>query len=267
LAADHTDEGTVGAADGVSYYQSGAGSNGLLILPDVWGWNGGRVRAIADDFAKKGLNVWIPKILPAFEGGTDDDGLPPAFNIGERGAELGPLLKGSWNSDVVMPNVMKIVDAMRASGVKKFGAIGFCYGGWIGMKLSSKVGSDEMVCGASPHPSMHIESGVLGRDVVELAKANQCPWALYPTGEVGKPGADGEMYDADHDFYKALETRFPGKNRTKRFSSQVHGFVVRGSIKDGNFKAGDGDSVKVAVQECLADITAYFALHRLCAEN
>jgi len=56
-------------------------------------------RAIADELAKQGLNVWVPKVLAPFEGGTDGDGLPPDFDIAKRGSELGPLISSSAVSD------------------------------------------------------------------------------------------------------------------------------------------------------------------------
>lgn len=75
--------------DGTEIYtsgQPGAGKNGVLIVPDIYGWNGGRVRAIADQFAEAGYYSVVPKILqPAFEGGTDGDGLRGDFDFNTRG--------------------------------------------------------------------------------------------------------------------------------------------------------------------------------------
>ena len=57
---------------------SGMPSAALLLCPDVWGWNGGRMRAIADSLAKEGYAVAVPKLLtPASNGGTDGDALSP----------------------------------------------------------------------------------------------------------------------------------------------------------------------------------------------
>lgn len=154
LAAEHEDEGSVRSMDGVPFYQVGTGQTGLLILPDIWGWNGGRTRAIADMFAKKGLSVYVPKLLESLEGGTDGDGLPPNFALKERMSEVGPLFKGAWNQTVTVPKALKVVNAMKAAGIKKMGLLGFCYGGWVGCHLSKDV---KFVCAASPHPSHHIE--------------------------------------------------------------------------------------------------------------
>lgn len=254
LAADHNDQGKVGSADGVEYYQVGSGSAGVLLLPDVWGWNGGRTRALADDLAKAGLNVWVPKLLPAYQGGTHGDGLPPAFNVMERGDELGPLIGGDWNPAQVIPKCKKILKAMDAAGIKKKASLGFCYGGWIGIKLSAEF---DFVCGASAHPSVHLE-GMIGGDPVALGKASKCPFAFYPAGVKGQEGSDPEIYDADGALFQALEAKFKGKNETKRFSTMYHGFVLRGNIKADEFNAGVGDEVKLKVQECVDDIVRFF---------
>mmetsp|Transcript_83575 Transcript_83575/g.165872 ORF Transcript_83575/g.165872 Transcript_83575/m.165872 type:complete len:397 (-) Transcript_83575:215-1405(-) len=250
LAADHTDEGTVRSVDGISYYQIGSGPNGLLFCPDVWGWNGGRTRAIADDFAKMGVSVWVPKLLPAFEGGTDGDGLPPSYDIKNR-TDLPDLFKGEWNQDKVVPKLLSVIKAMKSAGVKKIGLIGFCYGAWVGMYLAKEA---DLVGCASPHPSIHIE-GLFERDPAEIAAESKCPWALFPAG-VAADGGDSDTYDAEGALFQALESKFPGKNVTKRFESVPHGFVPRGAIKE--HAAGTGDEVKKAVQECVTALCEFF---------
>ena len=83
---------------GVEAYSAGTlGPSGraILICPDIWGWDSGRLRNIADHLAEAGYLVVVPKILqppcvtfhgraialyPQFcrlEGGTDGDALPP----------------------------------------------------------------------------------------------------------------------------------------------------------------------------------------------
>ena len=58
---------------GVDYYESGTGTKeAILIIPDVWGYNSGRTRSIADMLAAEGYYVVVPKLLtPCLEGGTD----------------------------------------------------------------------------------------------------------------------------------------------------------------------------------------------------
>lgn len=262
LQADHTDEGTVRSIDGISYYQVGSGANGLLFCPDIWGWNSGRTRAIADDFAKKGVSVWVPKVLPALEGGTDGDGLPPTFDVTKRGAELGPTFKGDWNQEKVVPKLLTIVKAMKSAGVKKIGLVGFCYGAWVGMYVAKEV---ELVGCAAPHPSVHMEE-MMGRDSAALAAGSKCPWALFPCGDPDA-GGDGAMYDAEGDLFKKLEEKFPGKNVTKRFSKMAHGFSTRGAIKEGQFMPCSGPDVQAAVTEILTDICEFFCRRGLMQQD
>lgn len=245
LAADHVDEG-------VGVYHVGSGAAGLLIIPDVWGWNSGRTRAFADDFARKGLSVWVPKMLTAFEGGTDGDGLPPSFNPAERGAELGALFAGAWGPEAVMPKVLQVVGMMRASGVTKFGVLGFCYGGWIGFHLSKIISSDVMVCGAVPHPSVHIESRI-GKDALKLTEEVQCPWILFPCGELGGAGADPDMYDAPEgpSIKQILEEKFPGQSVVQRLPGAFHGFTTRAP-------ASAGPEMMALIQKTMDDAYAFF---------
>jgi len=269
LAADHKDEGTEGETDGLQYYHVGSGANGLLWVPDVWGWNGGRTRALADELAKKyKLNVWIPKILqPKFEAGTHDDALPPDFDPAKRFGELfekgklAPGGGGEWGPKTVIPKCKTLIDAMKKDGVSKFGLVGVCYGAWIGMHLSKEISGEELVCCATPHPSaFQLESGT-GGDPGKLVSEQKCPWAFYPAGDLAGEGADPAAYDDDGDLMKALEKVFPGKNRSLRFKEMKHGFVTRGAIAGGSnvFKAGEGDAVKTACQTCIEDMVDFFS--------
>lgn len=65
-------------ASGFELYRSGSAAEtkkAVLIIPDVWGWNSGRTRNIADMFAEAGYLAVVPKILaPGLKGGTDGDG-------------------------------------------------------------------------------------------------------------------------------------------------------------------------------------------------
>lgn len=248
LAADRDkDDGIIGDADGVSYYQIGSSEVGILVISDVWGWNSGRVRAIADYISKeKGVSLWIPKILAPFEGGTSGDGLPPDFNMMERRSELFPLFAGDWNPKVVVPMCHKVIEKMKLAGVNKMGCLGFCYGGWLCFHLSKEV---DFVCGASPHPSVHIE-GLVGGDPGALAAEVRCPFALFPCG-VASEGGDPDMYDPQGAVFTSLEAKFPGQNVTERYSTVKHGFTTRGDLGD--------EAVKRTVPECINKILEFFA--------
>lgn len=81
LAPDYTFTGkTHTLADGVEFYEAGSPSlkKAVLLIPDIFGWNGGRTRNIADWLAEEGYYTVVPKLLvPAVDGGTDGDGKSP----------------------------------------------------------------------------------------------------------------------------------------------------------------------------------------------
>lgn len=70
---DYSCKGTEGTlSSGLEYYSVGEavdGGNAIIIIPDVWGWDGGRTRRIADFLAGSFNFVIVPKLMiPAFEG-------------------------------------------------------------------------------------------------------------------------------------------------------------------------------------------------------
>jgi dienelactone hydrolase len=81
---------------GQELYMTGSAAEskkGVLIIPDVYGWNSGRTRHIADMFAEANYLAVVPKLLaPGLKGGTDGDGLYPSFSFATDGAEFGPFM-------------------------------------------------------------------------------------------------------------------------------------------------------------------------------
>lgn len=103
---------------------------GLLVLPDIYGWNGGRIRNIADAFSSKGYFCVIPKLLvPCLDGGdgTDGDGFPPDFDLKERGEDFKPYMV-QFPYAVLVPKVLRGLSLLGAQ--ERIGVIGFCWGGW-----------------------------------------------------------------------------------------------------------------------------------------
>jgi hypothetical protein len=78
LAPDYTAVGKITAlSEGVEFYETGSSSskNAVIVIPDIFGWNGGRTRNIADYLADQGYYTVVPKLLsPPIGGGTDGDG-------------------------------------------------------------------------------------------------------------------------------------------------------------------------------------------------
>ena len=168
LAAVPTTVGSLKESNGVEFYETGAASSAAIILfPDVWGWNSGRTRALADAFAGGGYRVYVPKLLaPPLEGGTDGDGLPPDFDLGSRMEEfMGWVKTVKW--DGIDSKVNALLAYAKAEGATSLGVVGCCWGGWACFETSAM--SDDVKVGVIFHPSCHIVAAH-GGEVHALAK-------------------------------------------------------------------------------------------------
>jgi len=129
------------------------------MISDIFGWNSGRIRIIADMFSEKtNTLVVIPMLLvPPYEGGTDGDGLPPDFNMMTRFMEATGWMKTiSWE-ETVKPRLSGIHSILLKKGGDsiKISLMGFCWGGWaLSKMLSEPELFTNITCGMTPHPSV-----------------------------------------------------------------------------------------------------------------
>jgi dienelactone hydrolase len=131
----------------------------MIMIPDIWGWNSGRLRTIADLFSEKtNTLVVIPVLLvPPFEGGTDGDGLPPNFDMNTRGGDFVPWIKTITWEEIVKPRLRGIHSILLKKGGDsiKISLMGFCWGGWVVSKMLCEPElSRNITCGMIPHPSV-----------------------------------------------------------------------------------------------------------------
>ena len=83
LASDYATVGSVVSLPTCDFYASGKASSqkAVILIPDVFGWNAGRTRNLADWFGEAGYFAIVPKLLaPGLQGGTDGDGLFPGWD-------------------------------------------------------------------------------------------------------------------------------------------------------------------------------------------
>lgn len=119
-------------ASGLELYCAGDASStkkGVLLLPDIWGWNSGRIRNVADMFASVGYFAVIPKLMvPCLEGGTDGDALYPSFDLSNADdmAKFGPYFS-QFDWDVMGPKITETTEYLKAQGMEKLAVYGFCW--------------------------------------------------------------------------------------------------------------------------------------------
>ena len=247
LQSDGSSKGAKNKVGECEFFECNSkGSKKLLMLPDVWGWDSGRIRLLADHFAEIGdFHVVIPKILssPPFEGGTDGDALPPNFDMGSRRSEFMEWIKGQPFT-MQQPLLKSMVNYLRNDNADaKIYLIGICWGAYA---MAEVLASEELctnVCkGVGMHPSVGI-AGVYGLNDEEIVKGNlmKVPVLWCPTKN-------------DSDDYRTggkLLAASPEGSDFIDFPTVTHGFFTRGDSKE--------EEVAKNVEKAVTDILAFFA--------
>eukprot|EP00047_Mylnosiga_fluctuans_P004838 m.236847 g.236847 ORF g.236847 m.236847 type:complete len:310 (+) comp13044_c0_seq1:69-998(+) len=230
--------------DGLEFYESGtAGNKAVILIPDVWGWDSGRVRAVADLLAENGYYALVPKLLiPNLEGGTDGDGLPPSFDFGTRGAEFGPYIKQiTWAA--LKPKIGSLLQHLESVHTPSTGLFGFCWGGWALFHACADF-PGKFAAGVIFHPSVHLEDFVYGGSSKALAERVHTPVLLMPVS------ADPDMYRPGGHVIEALKANNAASETTTDFAAQQHGFSIRGDISNPDTKAAVEGALQKALEYC-----------------
>ena len=180
--------------DGIHVYVAGKaidnspqGASAIILIPDVWGWNGGRTRAIADLLvdSKVADYVVVPKLLvPPLDGGTDGDGLPPGFDLRTRGSEFLAWIQGRFDwSTTLKPTMHSVMKFTKAQGATRIGVLGYCFGAMVSTLIAAEEPS--VCCMVISHPSLHFFQKAWGGPPPEAmaAKASHVPTLVQPAGD------------------------------------------------------------------------------------
>ncbi|KAI9023465.1 Alpha/Beta hydrolase protein [Hyaloraphidium curvatum] len=245
LKADYATKGKTGTLpSGLEVYTTGPADakKAILMIPDVWGWNSGRLRGIADNYGDGGYRVMVPKLLtPPFEGGTDGDALPPDFDIENRMNDLVGYLQ-NFKFPELKAKIKACLEALKAGGAEKIGMVGYCWGGWVIAHTAGDADLKPHVNAAAIfHPSIHLEDFVFGGNAAELLGKSSAPMLFCPAEN------DPPVYLEDGPYYKALKAVQPA-TEVIAFKGVKHGFVNRADI--GNMASPE---VKAAVEKAVED--------------
>ncbi len=248
LKSDTSNSGECKQIESVEFYEVGGGSTSsgkaVLILSDVWGWDSGRVRALADHFSKElDALVVIPKLLsePAFEGGTSGDALPPDFDMPGRRVEFVEWMKTSHPFSKQEPNLQSLVTYLDSKCSKMY-VIGICWGAYCAYKLGGIESlRSKCVAMATPHPSVGAAEGLFGEETLDVVKANPIPALFLPAGN------DSDDY---RDPGGTILMNAAKGSEVCDFPAMKHGFFTRGNADD--------DAVAKDVQKAVEAIVAFF---------
>ena len=215
--------------EGIEFYATGTPNDkGIIVFSDVFGWNSGRIRRFADVVSEK-LDAYVcvgRYLTPGVEGGNDGDALPLGFDTTARYEVFKEWIVSNHPWESLKPKFMSVFDHMIASGCKKIGGMGFCWGAWAIAHLSAE--RKELLCAVVPHPSFQLE-GFFNKEVMDLVQQIQCPILLCPAGN------DPDRYRSNGDFYECLVKKFPA-TRTEDFPDVKHGFSLRGDWSDSQVR-------------------------------
>ncbi|KAI0752511.1 alpha/beta-hydrolase [Daedaleopsis nitida] len=201
----------------------------LLFFPDGFGLQLVNAQLLADDFARNGFKTVI---LDYFKG----DPVPPdAFSSGNF--DLMSWL-GKHPVEEAMSDIRNVIDALKAEGVTKFGAVGFCYGGARTAFNLAFTGEIHVV--AVSHPSLLQVPDDLNKYLAE----SKAPLLINSCETDSQfPISAQEQADAILGGGKFA----PGYERTY-WPGVVHGFAIRGDLSDPNVKAGKEGAFKASVE-------------------
>jgi len=183
---------------------------------------------LADDFASNGYKTIIPDYL-------NNDPVPAdALGPGSDYDVIAWFTKHT--QEATRPPLDKLIGALKAAGVTKFGATGYCFGGRYVFDLAF----DNVIHAAvANHPTF-----IAAPEDLERYKASSKAPLLINSCEVDK------QFPATHQA-KADEILGGGKfapgYRREYFPGCTHGFAVRGDISIPEVKAGKEGAFKAAI--------------------
>lgn len=130
-------------SDGTEIYTSSASTSllfkgSILMVSDVFGWNSGRTRNLADLYAQVGYHVIVPKIYqPCLDGASENDGINPDF-FSQPGADLKPYIATIPYEEKIHSRIATCIEYLEASHENKsVYLIGFCSGCWVAAHIGA----------------------------------------------------------------------------------------------------------------------------------
>jgi len=215
-----------------AYPESKDTSNAILILTDVIGHEYINAQLIADQFAANGYYVVMPDL---FEGDPVPLNRPEGFDIFAWLTKSGP--SGGHTKEVVDPIIETVIKDMKENqGVKKIGAVGYCFGGKYVARFQAKGRGVDV--GYVAHPSFvdaEEVKAITGPFSIAAAETDQ----IFPA----------EKRRETEDLLKEMTIPY----QISLYSDVEHGFAVRADVNK--------PAVKYAKEAAFLQAIAWFDEH------
>jgi len=222
-----TTKGKVVSVPGADFYIVGdfveAGKVAVLI-PDIFGWDGGRVRQVADHIAEQlKIPAVVLRSLSPYIAGSDDDGLPHGYDFSVPDPNRGEWIKSQSWGNTLKPRIEALFKHFKEKKVTHVGLVGFCWGGWAICHVAANHPDFVSVLSIA-HPSIGVEA-MSGGSPAELCKRVKCPVQLLPAKN------DGDEYREGGELFSIFKQNNPKSETSGHlFDDVVHGWTVRGEV-------------------------------------
>ncbi|EXB95845.1 hypothetical protein L484_010044 [Morus notabilis] len=162
--------GSVQHLGGLKTYITGPhdSNRAILLASDAFGYEAPKFRKLADKVAEAGQFLVV---APDFLYGDPADPSNPQFDR--------DLWLKAHNADKGYEDAKQVVAALKSKGVSAIGAAGFCWGGWVAVKLAS---STDIQAAVVLHPGrltyeeinkVKVHIAILGAEFDHLAPAEE----------------------------------------------------------------------------------------------
>merc|ERR1712032_813767 len=214
---------TIELEESVKAYYSApedASRGGVIVVYDVFGFEGGRIKSVCDTLAAAGFATVMPDIFGDADT-IDNHGGLAALGAGEE--DVTAWIKSNGPSKFV-PIMERCAEFLKSKRCGKVAGVGLCWGAYPVFK-AAELGLVSV--GMAAHPSLHVGAFYGEPEVAEFAaKTGKCPMLLAPT-----------QTDSDEQYGESgcvtLAVRANGfECVSKRFGDMAHGFTARGDVGD-----------------------------------
>ncbi|KAK3249694.1 hypothetical protein CYMTET_40886 [Cymbomonas tetramitiformis] len=198
-------------------YFVGTGDKAVVVAYDIFGFNFKQVLQVCDRLAAAGFTVCCPDFFRGAPWPMEKFPPGPEDNLMEW-------IMSAGSFDKVNADICKVMDLLKSRGATKFGALGFCWGGFITIQLAASERFSAAGC---------VHAAFFSQDK-ELAENVMCPLIVLP--------AEGDPMES---VKEVLDTKpFASKCVYKRFDDQIHGFVAaRGDWTKPEVAAAAGEAI------------------------
>ena len=190
--------------------------NGMIIIHDIYGYEGGRSKLICDQIANLGYKVYMPDFFRG-EKKTEEYGLEYLIK------------KYNWEKNVKNDLFEKTLKKMENDGIEQIGLMGFCWGSYVIWHACNEKYSEinnKFKFGINFHPSLGVFDLLGDGDKIKKTQQLTCPQLI------GIAGNDPDYLRENGDIFENLKnsSKFGKDFEFYDYKDMKHGFVSRGDV-------------------------------------